>query len=136
MRIDGTVDSSPVYLSRITVRGHAHDLLVMTTTYGRTLGLDAASGAVLWRFTPSSYRSVRGSYRITNASPIADPSRRFVFTASPDGQIHKLRVSNGREVRAGPWPTAITRDARATRDRSVAEHRRALPCWSRPAATW
>jgi outer membrane protein assembly factor BamB len=111
VRIDGTVDSSPIYVSRVPVRGRRHDLLVMTTSYGRTLGLDAATGAVLWRFTPRSYAAVKGSSQITNATPVLDPGRRYLYAASPDGQIHKLRVSSGRELTRGAWPASITRDA-------------------------
>jgi outer membrane protein assembly factor BamB len=110
VKIDGTVDSSPIYASRVKVRGKAHDLLVMTTTYGRTLGLDAATGAVLWRYTPAAYNKVKGSAQITNATPVLDPSRRYVFAASSDGRIHKLKIGSGREVTAGPWPAVITRN--------------------------
>jgi PQQ-like domain len=109
--LPGTVDSSPIYLAGVSVGGSKRDLLVMTTTYGRTLGLDAATGAIVWTFTPGAYGSVAGSAQITTASPIADPSRRFIFSASPDGRIHKLRVGNGSEVTSGAWPVSITRDA-------------------------
>jgi hypothetical protein len=34
-----------------------------------------------------------------------------VFAASPDGRIHKLRVSNGQQVTSGGWPVSVTRDA-------------------------
>ncbi len=111
VKLGGTVDSSPIYVSRVRTRGHVHDLLVMTTTYGRTLGVDAGTGAALWRFTPGSYGRVKGSSQITNATPVLDPSRRYVYAASPDGRIHKLRVSSGREVTARAWPAVITRDA-------------------------
>jgi hypothetical protein len=111
-RVDlpGTVDSSPIYLAGVRVGGRARDLLVMTTTYGRTLGLDAVSGAVLWTFTPSSYSKLAGSAQITTATPVADPGGRYVYAASPAGQIHKLRVENGSEVRSGAWPASVTRN--------------------------
>jgi outer membrane protein assembly factor BamB len=109
--IDGTVDSSPIYVSNVRVGGARHDLLVVTTTYGKTLGLDATSGKQLWRFTPSSYSKLAGSSQITTATPVLDPSRSFVYAASPDGRIHKLRVANGREVTSGGWPASVTRDA-------------------------
>jgi outer membrane protein assembly factor BamB len=83
----------------------------MTTTYGRTLGLDAATGEELWRFTPSTYDRVKGSAQITTTSPVADPSRDAVYAASPDGVIHKLSVADGTEVATGGWPVSITRDA-------------------------
>jgi len=53
----------------------------------------------------------RGSSQITNTSPAADPGRRYVFAASPDGLIRKLNVSTGRQVRSGHWPVRVTFDA-------------------------
>jgi len=108
IRLPGTVDSSPIYIARASVKGTRRELLVMTTTYGKTLGMDASSGAILWTFTPSSYSSVAGSPQITTATPVADPSDRYVYAASPDGLIHKLRVSNGSQVRSGHWPARMT----------------------------
>jgi hypothetical protein len=109
VRLPGTVDSSPIYLRSVAVRGRRHDVFVVTTSYGKTLAVDASAGSSLWTFTPTGYRSWAGSDRITNASPVADPSRRFVYAAAPDGRIHKLAVASGAEVRAGGWPVAITR---------------------------
>jgi hypothetical protein len=110
VKLAGTVDSSPIYLSRVRVKGRERELLVMTTTYGKTLGVDAATGATLWTFTPSSYSHMAGSPQITTATPVADPSDRYVYAASPDGLIHKLRVSNGSQARSGHWPVSVTRD--------------------------
>jgi outer membrane protein assembly factor BamB len=109
VRLPGTVDSSPIYLRSVSVRGRRHDVFVVTTSYGKTIAVDAASGARLWTFTPSGYASWAGGERITNATPVAAPSRRFVYAVAPDGRIHKLRVATGTEVRAGRWPVAITR---------------------------
>src|SRR2546429_5336504 len=93
--LDGTVDASPIYLRGVTVRGRRHDTFFVTTSYGRTLAIDAGTGAILWTFTPSDYSSLAGSYRITNSTPVADPSSRFVYAASPDGLVHKLSVASG-----------------------------------------
>ncbi len=100
VQLDGTVDSSPIYLRGIGGR----DLFVVTTTYGKTEAIDASTGAVVWRYTPPGYSSWAGSYRITNATPVADPSRRFVYAAAPDGRVRKLDLATGREL----WSTAIT----------------------------
>jgi outer membrane protein assembly factor BamB len=43
---------------------------------------------------------------VTTASPAADPGRRFVYSASPDGVIHKLALATGRQV----WSRRITFD--------------------------
>jgi outer membrane protein assembly factor BamB len=109
VRLPGTVDSSPIYLRGVRVRGGRHDVFLVTTSYGKTLAIDAASGSVLWTFTPAGYGSWAGSAMITNSTPVADPGRAFVYAAAPDGQIHKLRVASGAEVRSGGWPAAITR---------------------------
>ncbi len=112
VQLPGTVDSSPIYLHGASVRGASHDVIVVTTTYGRTIAIDAASAAVLWIFTPPGYAGWAGSSQITTASPLADPSRRFVYTASPNGLIHKLSLADGREDSTGSWPVSITRDPR------------------------
>ena len=106
--LPGTVDSSPLYLHGVAVGGSPHDVFVVTTTYGRTLALDAAAGQILWQFTPPGIAAWEGSAQITNASPIADPDRHYVYAASPDGRVHKLALSDGREQ--GGWPVAVTRD--------------------------
>jgi len=105
--LSGTVDSSPIYLHDVLVGGRRLDAFFMTTTYGRTLALSPA-GRILWTFTPPGYASVAGSAQITTATPAADPGRRFLYTASPDGLIHKLAVASGREQRDGGWPVRVT----------------------------
>jgi outer membrane protein assembly factor BamB len=104
VELDGTVDSSPIFLHDVTVDGARHDVFFVTTTYGKTLAIDAANGHVLWRYVPSSYSSLAGTYRITNATPVADPSRTAIYAAGPDGRIRKLSVADGHEL----WSTAIT----------------------------
>jgi outer membrane protein assembly factor BamB len=107
--IDGTVDSSPIELHAVKIGGRKRDVTIVTTTYGRTIALDPATGKKLWEFTPADIRSYEGSAQITTATPIADPDRRFVYAATPDGRIHKLLAVNGREV-AGGWPARVTFD--------------------------
>jgi outer membrane protein assembly factor BamB len=112
VRLPGTVDSAPIYLHHVRVAGARRDVFVMTTTYGRTLAVDAANGRILWTFTPRGYGSWAGSYQITQAGPTADSDRRHVFAASPDGRLHRLTLANGREVRTGRWPVSLTEDAK------------------------
>ncbi len=102
--IDGTVDATAIYLHGITVGGIARDVFFMTTTYGKTLAIDADRGTVLWEFTPPSYAALAGSRQITTATPVADPDRRFIYAAAPDGNIRKLDASTGHVE----WSTAIT----------------------------
>jgi len=109
VKLPGTVDSSAIELHAVTIGGRVHDAVFMTTTYGRTLAIDPGSGRILWEFTPRDIKSYEGSAQITTATPIADPDRTSIYAASPDGLIHKLSVSDGREE-AG-WPVSVTRDA-------------------------
>jgi outer membrane protein assembly factor BamB len=102
--LDGTVDASPIYLHDVQVRGAGRDVFFVTTIYGRTIAIDASDGTILWRFTPAGYSDWAGSYRITNATPVADPDRTAIYAASPDGHIQKLAVADGRQL----WSTAIT----------------------------
>jgi outer membrane protein assembly factor BamB len=110
VRLPGVADSSAIELAGITVKGRARDVIVLTTSYGHTLAIDARTGAKLWQFTPSTIGSYAGSPQFTTASPTADPDRRYVYVATPDGEIHKLVLATGREVRAGRWPVRATLD--------------------------
>jgi hypothetical protein len=102
--IDGTVDASAIYLHDASVSGGTHDAFFVTTTYGKTLAIDADSGKVLWTYTPAGYNGWAGSRQITTATPVADPDRHFIYASSPDGRIQKLDVADGHSV----WSTAIT----------------------------
>ena len=95
--LDGTVDSSPIFIRH---------RLVVTTTYGRTEALSAASGRVLWRFVPPTYSRYASTAQITNATPAASSDGTAVYAAAPDGRIRKLRLTDGHVL----WSTAITRD--------------------------
>lgn len=103
VRLDGTVDSSPIYVAK-GVGGR--DAFVVTTTYGRTEAIDAVNGRVLWRFTPPTYAQLAGTSQITNATPILSTDRTAVYAAAPDGDVRKLRLSDGSVV----WSTSITKD--------------------------
>ncbi len=111
VRLPGTVDSSPIYLHAASVAGAVHDVVVVTTTYGKTLALDATNGHILWRFTPSGYSTWAGGSQITVSSPLADPDGLYVYAPSPNGLIHKLSLTSGSEAHGGGWPVSITRDA-------------------------
>jgi PQQ-like domain len=111
VHLDGVVDSSAVEERGVQIRGRKRDVAFVTTSYGKTIAFDPGTGAKLWEYTPSDFSSYQGSPRITNATPVLDPDRRYLYTVSPDGRIHKLAVASGREIRAGNWPAQITFDA-------------------------
>ena len=82
------------------------DVVVVTTTYGKTLAIDPRTGRRLWEFTPRDIGSYVGSSQVTTATPIIDPDRRYVYAASADGYIHKLAIASGHQL----WATRVTFD--------------------------
>jgi hypothetical protein len=107
VHLDGTVDSSAIYLHGVRVHGGLRDTFFVTTTYGKTEAIDASTGRLLWRFTPPAYARLAGSAQITTATPAASTDRSAVYAAASDGRIRKLRISDGKVL----WTTAITHDA-------------------------
>ena len=105
LALPGTVDSSAIYLHGVRIGGALHDAFFVTTTYGITLAINAANGSILWKWTPPGYGGWAGSAQITTATPLADPSRQWIYAASPDGFIQKLAVTNGHLA----WRVSITK---------------------------
>jgi outer membrane protein assembly factor BamB len=105
VQLEGTVDAAAIYLHEVSVNGATRNAFFVTTTYGKTIAIDADDGTVLWTFTPAGYRSWAGSAQVTTSTPVADDDRRAIYAASPDGHIQKLAVATGRVQ----WSTAITR---------------------------
>jgi PQQ-like domain len=108
IQLDGTVDSSPIQLHALRVRGRVRDVVFVTTTYGRTIAFDPGTATKLWEYVPPDIRRYEGTYQITNTTPVADPGRRYLYAASPDGLIRKLSTTTGHEVRSGNWPARVT----------------------------
>ncbi len=104
VNLDGTVDASAIYLHGITVKGSRHDVFFVTTTYGKTIAVDADQGAILWEYTPPKYAAWAGTRQITNSTPVADLGRRYIYAAAPDGTVQELSVSDGHAL----WTTPIT----------------------------
>jgi PQQ-like domain len=102
VHLPGTADSSAIFVPP--------RLFVVTTSYGKAVGVDAETGTIRWTFAPDGIEHWEGTSQITQSSPVADPEKGFLYTYSPDGRVHKLRLADGTEVRSGGWPATITRD--------------------------
>ena len=98
--IPGTVDASPIYLHGVNAGGRTRNVLFVTTTYGITLAIDAASGKIVWRYTPPSYASLAGSPQITNMTPVADPSAHRDLRRG-SGRVHPQALDRQREGALG-----------------------------------
>ncbi len=102
--LDGLVDASAVYLHAASIRGARHDAIFVTTSYGKTIAVDADRAQVLWEYTPASYQHLAGTRQFTNSTPVIDPDMQFLYAASPDGYVQKLAIADGRLV----WRTAVS----------------------------
>src|SRR5262249_21293050 len=102
VRLDGTLDSSPIYLRGIGGK----DVVVVTPTYRPTEALNPNTRAPVWRHPPPRHPPLARTPPIPHATPVPRSARRFVSAAAPDGRITKLALANGSVA----WSTPITRD--------------------------
>jgi PQQ-like domain len=109
--LPAVADSTPIALDRVKVGRRYRQMLYQTTKSGITVGIDAMTGNIVWRFTTT------GS-KITNSTPAADPSGKFIYAPGVDGMIHKLSAGKGREHRGGGFPVRITRLPNTEKDAS------------------
>jgi outer membrane protein assembly factor BamB len=100
--LGSVADSTPIFLQRVRVGRAYRPMLFQTTLKGVTLGIDAYSGHIAWRF------HTHGPY-YTHSTPAADPSGHGIFVPGLDGMIHKLDASTGRQIQAPGFPARLTR---------------------------
>jgi outer membrane protein assembly factor BamB len=105
-------DSTPLLVHGLTFAdGSKHNVIYVTTKSGTLVALDAATGAQLWAAATSGPK-------ITNSSPVADPTRGFVYSYGLDGKLHKYHDATGQEVTGGGWPVLITRMTQTEKESS------------------
>jgi outer membrane protein assembly factor BamB len=102
VQLPGTADSAPILVPP--------GLFVVTTSYGKAVGVDAETGEIRWTFVPEGIEGWEGSSQITQSGPVDDPDTPFLYSYSPDGRVHKLRDATGAEVQSADWPATVTRD--------------------------
>jgi outer membrane protein assembly factor BamB len=100
--LPGTVDDAPVFLSGVTTAQGVRDLLFVTTTDGRLVAVDAATGATVWSRQPA------GGPNYTTSAPAVDPGRQLVYSYGLEGRVHRYRVGDGSEVTGSGWPQLAT----------------------------
>jgi outer membrane protein assembly factor BamB len=133
---DGLVDAEPLYLSKVSISGVAHNLLIVATEHGTVYAYDADTGTNLWHITTllpgettSDHRScsqVAPEIGITSTPVIFRPTKGnpviYVVAMSKDGsgdyhqRLHALDATNGAERFHGP--VEISARYRGTGDNS------------------
>ncbi len=109
--LGAVADSTPILLQRVRIGRVYHSMLYQTTKDGVTLGIEAASGRIIWRF------ATHGA-QITDSTPAADPSSGSIYVPGVDGKVHKVSASTGHEERAPGFPARITRMPNTEKDAS------------------
>lgn len=99
--LGAVADSTPILLEHVRVGRAEMPMLFQTRLDGVTLGIEAATGKIVWRFR------THGS-TVTDSTPAADPSGTSIYVPGIDGLVHKLSAATGREERAPGFPVRIT----------------------------
>jgi glucose dehydrogenase len=84
--LGGVADSTPILLEHVRVGRAEMPMLFQTRMDGVTLGLEAATGKIVWRF------ATHGS-TITDSTPAADPSGTSIFVPGIDGMVSPMDTS-------------------------------------------
>jgi outer membrane protein assembly factor BamB len=95
-------DGSPVFVSAVETRRGVRDLLVVNTTAGRLVAIDAKTGGRIWQTSPPD------GPRWTTSSPAVNPNGKFVFSYALDGYVHRYLLETGEEIFGPGWPALIT----------------------------
>ncbi|HZV77784.1 MAG TPA: PQQ-binding-like beta-propeller repeat protein [Candidatus Babeliales bacterium] len=109
--LGSVADSTPIFLQKVRIGRSYQQMLYQTTLSGETLGIEASSGRILWR-----YATHGPNY--THSTPAADPSGKAIYVPGVDGKVHKLNASNGHEIQAAGFPARITRMPSSEADES------------------
>jgi outer membrane protein assembly factor BamB len=100
--LGAAADSAPILIEHVRVGRANVPMLFETTTSGVTLGIEATSGHIVWRFTTHGPN-------YTHSTPAEDPSGKAIYAPGVDGKVHKLNASNGHEMSAPGFPARVTR---------------------------
>jgi outer membrane protein assembly factor BamB len=88
-------------LQRVRIGRFYRSMLYETLRDGTTLGIEAMTGHILWKF-------VTHGPNYTHSAPAADPSAKAIYVPGVDGQVHKLDPASGHEIHAQGFPAKIT----------------------------
>ncbi len=119
---DGLVDAEPLYISKVSIGGVNHNLVIVASEHGTVYGYDADSGTNLWQVTTlksgettSDKRScsqVSPEIGVTSTPVVMRPPTGnpviYVVAMSKDSsgkyhqRLHALDATNGAELKGGP----------------------------------
>ncbi len=126
--VDGKVDAQPLYVSKLSVAGAAHNVLFAATEHDSVYAFDADTGTVLWHVSllpaGEALSDTHGCSQVTpeigiTSTPVIDRGAGmhgtiFVVAMSKDAssnyhqRLHALDLATGAEILGGPTEIAAT----------------------------
>jgi hypothetical protein len=124
--VDGLVDAQPLYLSKLSVAGAAHNVVFVATEHDSVYAFDVDTGAILWQVSligaGETTSDDRGCGQVTpeigiTSTPVIDRSAGphgtvYVVAMTKDAssnyhqRLHALDITTGKEM--APSPTEMT----------------------------
>ncbi len=128
LMVDGLVDAQPLYLSKLTVAGAAHNVVFVATEHDSVYAFDADTGTILWQVsligTSETTSDDRGCSQVTpeigiTSTPVIDRNAgshgtMYVVAMTKDAssnyhqRLHALDITTGQEAAAGPTEMTAT----------------------------
>jgi hypothetical protein len=128
LMVDGLVDAQPLYLSKLTVAGAAHNVVFVATEHDSVYAFDADTGTILWQVSLISEGETtsddRGCSQVTpeigiTSTPVIDRNARahgtiYVVAMTKDAsshyhqRLHALDLTTGHELAASPTQVTAT----------------------------
>jgi hypothetical protein len=126
LEVDGLVDAQPLYLSRLTVAGAAHNVVFVATEHDSVYAFDADMGTILWHVSLISGGETtsddRGCGQVTpeigiTSTPVIDRNAGahgtiYVVAMTKDAssnyhqRLHALDITTGHEMTGSPTEIA------------------------------
>ncbi len=118
--VDGDIWPQPLFMAGVRINGVVHDTVFVATSKDSVYGIDANSGAVLWRksLLPTGANPVNGHLIHSSVpeigvvgTPVIDPSTGTLYAVTQTSEngghtyvhrLHALSVSSGAEKFGGP----------------------------------
>jgi len=128
LMVDGKVDAQPLYVSRLSVSGSAHNVVYVATEHDSVYAFDADTGSVLWQASllasGETLSDTHGCSQVVpeigiTSTPVIDRSAGahgtlYVVAMSKDAtsayhqRLHALDLVTGAELLKGPAEIAAT----------------------------
>jgi outer membrane protein assembly factor BamB len=98
--LDGKETAQPLYVSQVSAGGQVRNLLVAATHQNSLYGIDADTGAIVWRRafgSPPPNVAIPGGYGI-GASPVIDRAAGRIYAVIDNGSLVSVSLANGADA--------------------------------------